>query len=352
MKRGVVCLVVLVFLVSISACASDVRYAITDLGPISALSISDAGQVAGCSEDYYPLLWNDGTIVQLQPSSQKGFAYAISKGGQVVGKTASAARNGGMVAATWDLQGHVTYLSTGSAEHGSTAHDINDQGLIVGCFMDSNWLGHACYWQGGVRTDLVPPYGRQSLVRSVNNVGDILVEAWDTRSRMYIYRQGEYLPVLVDVDGISGFGVSDINDKGVVVGAAGFRDNTSVPFIWQDGVTTLLPKAAGMDRSSILATNNSGTMVGFGWSNRLEAARACVWTGQQVSYLDDVISPGTGWALEYAKGINDHGQIVGYGTLDGVRHGYLLTPLPEPASCLALAMGAGYVLVSLRRRRL
>jgi probable HAF family extracellular repeat protein len=43
-----------------------------------------------------------------------------------------------------------------------------------------------------------------------------------------------------------------------------------------------------------------------------------------------------GWTLESAAAINDLGQIVGYGTIDGVEHAFLLDPgmvaVPEPST--------------------
>ena len=42
--------------------------------------------------------------------------------------------------------------------------------------------------------------------------------------------------------------------------------------------------------------------------------------------LNALIPAGTGWVLERASGLNDHGQIVGRGTLHGQPRGFLLTP--------------------------
>jgi hypothetical protein len=63
--------------------------------------------------------------------------------------------------------------------------------------------------------------------------------------------------------------------------------------------------------------------------------------------LNSLISPTSGWVLEQANAINDNGQIVGFGTIDGETHGFLLTPVPEPGSLSLLAVGG----VALLRRR-
>jgi probable HAF family extracellular repeat protein len=66
--------------------------------------------------------------------------------------------------------------------------------------------------------------------------------------------------------------------------------------------------------------------------------------------LNDLIPAGTGWVLREAHGINDSGQIAGFGTApNGEQHAFLLTPTPEPASLCLLALGCVGLLG--RRRR-
>jgi probable HAF family extracellular repeat protein len=46
-----------------------------------------------------------------------------------------------------------------------------------------------------------------------------------------------------------------------------------------------------------------------------------------------------------ADGINDAGQITGFGyTIDGAEHAFLLTPVPEPSSLVRAVLG-GLVLL-------
>jgi hypothetical protein len=44
--------------------------------------------------------------------------------------------------------------------------------------------------------------------------------------------------------------------------------------------------------------------------------------------LNDLIQA-PGWVLNFATGLNDCAQIVGYGTLNGDLHGFLLTVIPR-----------------------
>ena len=49
-------------------------------------------------------------------------------------------------------------------------------------------------------------------------------------------------------------------------------------------------------------------------------------TSGQITDLNSLIPAGSGWVLNRATGINDAGQIVGSGTINGVLHVFLLTP--------------------------
>jgi len=62
--------------------------------------------------------------------------------------------------------------------------------------------------------------------------------------------------------------------------------------------------------------------------------------------LNDLLPPGGDWVLREARGINDLGHIVGFGTFQGVDRAFLL--VPEPATLGLLGLGA--LLLTSRRR--
>lgn len=58
--------------------------------------------------------------------------------------------------------------------------------------------------------------------------------------------------------------------------------------------------------------------------------RSCGIRSTACGTLNDLIDPASGWALEYAFAINNAGQIVGWGQINGVDHGFLLNPVIAP----------------------
>ncbi len=67
--------------------------------------------------------------------------------------------------------------------------------------------------------------------------------------------------------------------------------------------------------------------------------------------LNNLISANSGWTLEVANGINDSGEICGYGLIGGNTHAFLLTPVPKPSTFALLAVGSTSLVAFAWRRR-
>jgi probable HAF family extracellular repeat protein len=158
-----------------------------------------------------------------------------------------------------------------------------------------------------------------------------------------------------------------MNNLGQIVGTSSSSlSDESEAFVWIPGAPNGfsggmigLGIPSGCSASQGQDVNNLGQVVGFGWYNE----KAFLWTPQDglidLNAYIQTTGPGR-WHLVDAWGINDHGQIVGNGDFDPdgagplppERHAFLLSPVPEPSSTIALiaclsAMGG---LASRRRR--
>jgi len=76
------------------------------------------------------------------------------------------------------------------------------------------------------------------------------------------------------------------------------------------------------------ALNDSDVVVGFGdFTGSAGAIHAFQWTASNgMTDLNNLIPPNSGWTLLEAKGINERGEIVGTGVIQGEEHAFLLIP--------------------------
>jgi probable HAF family extracellular repeat protein len=101
----------------------------------------------------------------------------------------------------------------------------------------------------------------------------------------------------------------------------------------------------GGDFSFAIAINNYGQVLGYS-ATADGRMRPFLWEKSSgISDLNDLVwAPD--WILDNVVGINNAGQIAGYGLYNGQYRAFLLTPntsksVPEPSSALAfLALGA------------
>src|SRR5205823_3957173 len=104
-----------------------------------------------------------------------------------------------------------------------------------------------------------------------------------------------------------------------------------------------------LDLRDATSINAAGEVVGgMTLDGGLEAA--ALYADGQIKDLNGLIDPLSGWHLQLATGINDRGQIVGFGTNPfGSNHGFILTPIPDPNSLVVLGL-APYIFIRARRK--
>jgi hypothetical protein len=147
-----------------------------------------------------------------------------------------------------------------------------------------------------------------------SGVGNILEE-----THGYIYDSASATPTLLGtLPGDTASRAIDVNDRGQAVGTFGhltssLHATSYVPreaFLESDGQMTDLGMA------SVSAINNLGQIVGGKY----------LWDHGTLTDLNTLIDPSSGWVITSTADINDAGQIVGQGTLNGLPQSLLLEP--------------------------
>jgi probable HAF family extracellular repeat protein len=298
--------------------------------------INSSGQAVGyswwspdgtCAKiDYHGALYQNGNVVDLGVPPQlvgpstpysESLAGSINDAGQIVGD--ASARYGGLVNA-WIYGGSYSILGNPpyppifpSGFVTSEPSKINSSGTIVG----TAYVSDLSFSLGFKHT----------------GTGPLLAS-----------------DVIGDLGGGQGSAANGLNDSGMVVGEASVNKNGNLSFH-----ALLIDKQGGahdlgtlskdpLSSSSAFAINNTSfNIVGISGvdpaQSWLSTRHAVLWqnSGGPIDLnqmLDPSVAPPIGtadlcnhcWELISATGINDLGQIVGEGFINGEHHAFLLTP--------------------------
>jgi probable HAF family extracellular repeat protein len=344
----------LLLLVIFATVASAQRYVVTDLGVLHGDTssvgnwINSAGQVAGCADT------STGTTAPCTSdlSGQRAFLWTKEKGFHNLGTLP-----GGDV---------------------SEAIGINDSGEVVGYSFTNQGTSHAFRWTRKYRMEDLGtlPGGTTSQAVAINSVG-VIVGSSDFpgssgNTHAVFWNEDGAIQDLGVLSGATGAGALGNNDRNQVVGASNFGSAAFHAFLWTKarGMQDLgtFPGGTGSYGGYI---NNLGQTIGGSdsakhpgifhcalWDKHLKihdlgtlsgnscglseiddqgdavggivtsGALSAVFWSKKTGLLDlnKLIGKNSGWALLSASSINLSGQIVGWGTLDGENHGFLLTP--------------------------
>ncbi len=318
----------------LASAASATQYTVSDLGTLGgdvsqAWAINAAGQIVGQSnvgigqESLHAFLYDGGTMTDLgtvagDPHSS---AFGINDNGNIVGPSFTLG----------ELNNHaVRWIGGVPATLGDfLPRDINAAGMIVGVqnvdVSGVGVVGRAVSYNGTL-VQLGTLGGDSSEALAVNNAGWIVgasAPAHDDPPHAFVAIAG----TLHDLGTLGGDTsiARDINDNGQVVGVARNGAGQLHAFLYQldagGNVTSRTDLGElGGGYSTANAINNAGQVVG------VSDARAFLWEQGAMMDLNTLLPPGSAWTLTRADGINDAGQIVGQGWINGQRHAFLLTP--------------------------
>jgi probable HAF family extracellular repeat protein len=170
------------------------------------------------------------------------------------------------------------------------AWGINNSGAVVGLSRNANGVSHATLLENGAATDLGSLGGAMAFSEAfrINDrgkaVGRSTVVARGTGQNAVLWENGS-IRDLGRFPGLNFARANDINEKGVIVGTVSqFEGFSGRAAIWRQGETT------PTDLNTLLPANSGWTL------------------------------------LTSAECLNDHGQIVGFGTINGQTRAFLMTP--------------------------
>jgi probable HAF family extracellular repeat protein len=301
-------------------------YEFFDLGPYSVASaINDAGQIAGRNAAH-AAMWNATTVMNLGTlGGSYSEALGINASGQVVGVSMTA-------------EGYYHAFSTGPNGVGmidlgrGRATDINDIGQAVG-----NNVFSASAWNGTTLRTLSQS-GWLETASAINNAGQIVgLSIIDVTAHTSVGRAIVWDNTTAMVLGGGGGTANAINNPGQIVGASAGSDGYSHATLW-DGLTItdlgILPNGT---QSQAHGINDIGQIVGYGdviLTNGHRKLRAILWDAGTMIDLNGLLDASivnAGWVLSTASDINNHGAITGQAIniLSGIEQAFLLSPSPE-----------------------
>ncbi len=335
------------------AARAQTPYHLTDLGSLGGTRGSGAyAQRAGVSVGYsfvagssfvHAMVNDHGTVLDLGTlGGTQSLARAVNASGQIVGW----AYQPGLAwqrAFLWQA-GVMTDLGSFGGNV-SDALDLNDAGTVVGSAYDLDGRERAFWWRAGVMHDLGTLGGSQSRATAIDDAGDMTGMALvvdDQEFHAFLGKPGSPLYDLGTLGGPASHG-HDINNLVHVCGWSMIEPNNpaSRGFVWADGIMKSVGTLGGI-YSAAFGLNDLDQVVGA--STRADGTQvAFLWDHDQITDLNSLLPPGSGWLLTSAADIDDQGAIVGEGVNpQGKTRAFLLTPatttgVPPSTARLAFA---------------
>ncbi len=294
--------------------------------------------------------------------------------------TAKSINNNGVVAGTADASPWYGYYRGFIYEDGVTNFIYlsgADRNPLLSINDNDNYVGQADFpnyvYKGFFNSQFLPPaFGDDSYAYDINNANHICSAGWDGTTDQIVIYEGTQIIHISDIGFDYGVSVKAINDSGFVTGTK-WEEDEGYPFLYnyKTSQITYLPNIFGGNdypETDAYDINNSNQIVGY-YSDGDNTWGGFIWknnnyttfpysevnaindsgvvvgesdytpgtSGGNYAFiydpvhgfrdLNNLIPSGTGWELLAAVDINDFGQIVGVGKLNGdLPKSFILTP--------------------------
>lgn len=339
------------FVLCAAVASAQTIYDVTDIGILpggvssEARAVNNQGVVVGVSDAgiswQRAFVWENGVLTELPggPPNVRSWANDINDAGQIAGVIMNDGVN--QMATLWENRNPISLGSFGGTQSG--AMKIDQSGRVVGWAMFSpdptNRRYRPFLYENGVMTNLgLAPSEPYAEATAISDNGQFIVGDGPISQRS-AQMNG---PLVFDsINGVSPLGTLGgrsgscraVNDNGWMVGATdnGILGATGYycdhAFLYRDEKMIDLGVVYG-NASRAYAVNNLNVIVGTSWdSNAIPwAKRGFVRFDTQMIDLNTLLPPGSPWRIIDAFDINDNGQIVGSGQINGATHAVLLTP--------------------------
>ncbi|HXQ71604.1 MAG TPA: DUF3466 family protein [Pyrinomonadaceae bacterium] len=334
MAIGAVCLVL-----AFASTTFAQTYTVTNIGTLGgndsvALSINDLGEVVGYSKtadgEVHAFRYFRDAIFDLSTlGGKESYAYVITNSGILLGD----AKTPDGTLRPFVGTPNSSLFDFGDEPHSFTsARGANNVGYVVGFRLitdEHGQLHKRAYLYTTNRTiDLGTFGGKQSDAIAINDAGDVAGHLYtkyhDGEKRAVLYRAGKMVEI-----GTFGGNVSiaeAINALGQVAGYADLPGGDQRAFLFAHGKMKNLGTLPGGTQSFAYGLDDRGRVVGAS-DAKDSPLHAFIYSDGVMQDLNKLIPADSGWLLTEAKGINESGQIVGYGFLEGERRAFLLTPV-------------------------